>query len=155
MKDENRSAKTTSVFSLERRNKMKHCIEFTEDEVCLISVALKECIERHGYIGSKQLEVILDKFVPYYFDIDKEKGNLSVEIPRKCPSCVHLDDNGVCDIRHCKPPVKLCSDYKKVKECWTCKHKKFQGLCEVVCGQGHRGMITPHDSCGYWESDSE
>lgn len=52
---------------------------------------------------------------PYYMDSDKEKGSLGLEIPRKCPSCVHLDCNGVCDIRHCKPPVKLCSDYKKVK----------------------------------------
>ena len=130
---------------------MKHRIELTEDEVSLISVALKECRERHGYIGSKQLEAISEKFVPYYMDSGKEKESLRLKIPRKCPSCVHLDYNGVCDIRHCKPPVKLCSDYKKVRECRTCKHKEFQGLGEVVCGQGHRGMITPHNSCGYWE----
>lgn len=134
---------------------MKHCIELTEDEVNLILVALGECKERHGYIGSKQLEAISEKFLPYYMDRDKEKGSLRLEIPRKCSYCVHLDDNGVCDIRHCKPPVKLCSDYEKAEECWTCKHKEFQGLGEVTCGQGHRGMIAPHDSCRYWEDGAE
>ena len=35
--------------------------------------------------------------------------------------------------------------------CANCKHLEMEGLGEAVCGQAHKGMVSPHDSCNWFE----
>lgn len=43
---------------------------------------------------------------------------------------------------------------KKEKVCATCKYLEFSDMYGI-CGEAHKGIVRPNDTCPYWEAKAE